>query len=499
MPDYYTRLEITCNATSREIKKAYMRLALITHPDKTPGNAEKFKLIHEAYTHLIDPRKRRIYDDSINPMPHPAPFTQEYLRFCLAEHPHQYDHYNFINHLYSLKSGDRLTPGQMIENKDYLWEQLNHVANRIEREINILLPKNSKPIGALKNRINTLTENSRKIGAVSLILCSSEKRKKLYDLTLNIEHSDEMKQLALLIGGRENLIKHVQKQPEINSSCAIFPLREVNLLTPDNFNLLIRSEGNELLCLSIAVADLLKVNLLTQENFNLLLQNKKYIAKIEYAFGRLMLVGLLNQKYFDILVHTGKSARTIASSLETLQLMGFLNEASLHTIIHKIPDAYIWKPLLIMEQEGLLTKAHSAVVLWKGPNELIELNYHIEQMLAHGLFLLSCDVEKAKVALLLALELKKDLKNFFEQPSEEQEVMKEQFNLYFLHKIHSKDSEMSLHRAFWKVLVANILIAFTGIGLVALGINYAFNGGCFFSQTKREQLIKSIENASFAM
>lgn len=62
--DYYDILEIEQNSSSEEIKKAYKRLAVKYHPDKnhSPGAAEKFKEISEAYQVLSNPDKKRHYD-----------------------------------------------------------------------------------------------------------------------------------------------------------------------------------------------------------------------------------------------------------------------------------------------------------------------------------------------------------------------------------------------------------------------------------------------------
>ena len=63
--DYYQILDISRNASDEEIKKTYRRLALKCHPDRNPGDShaeEKFKEISEAYGVLIDPEKRRRYD-----------------------------------------------------------------------------------------------------------------------------------------------------------------------------------------------------------------------------------------------------------------------------------------------------------------------------------------------------------------------------------------------------------------------------------------------------
>jgi hypothetical protein len=47
-------------------------------------------------------------------------------------------------------------------------------------------------------------------------------------------------------------------------------------------------------------------------------------------------------------------------------------------------------------------------------------------------------------------------------------------------KIDLKDGQMSIHREYWKVIIANVFTAFTGLGLFAIGINYLVNGRVFF-------------------
>ena len=64
--DYYDILGVTKKASSSEIKKAYRKLAMKYHPDKTKGNINfenKFKKISEAYAVLSDKEKRKQYDD----------------------------------------------------------------------------------------------------------------------------------------------------------------------------------------------------------------------------------------------------------------------------------------------------------------------------------------------------------------------------------------------------------------------------------------------------
>jgi molecular chaperone DnaJ len=63
--DYYDILGVPVQASSDDIKKAYRQAALKHHPDRNPGNREaedRFKLAAEAYSVLIDPDKRSLYD-----------------------------------------------------------------------------------------------------------------------------------------------------------------------------------------------------------------------------------------------------------------------------------------------------------------------------------------------------------------------------------------------------------------------------------------------------
>ena len=65
--DFYKELGVSSEATDKEIKSAYRKLASELHPDKNPNNpaaAERFKAVSEAHSVLSDAAKRKEYDET---------------------------------------------------------------------------------------------------------------------------------------------------------------------------------------------------------------------------------------------------------------------------------------------------------------------------------------------------------------------------------------------------------------------------------------------------
>src|ERR1044072_6604604 len=63
--DHYKVFGVVKNASQDELKKAYRKLAVKSHPDKNAGDKkaeEKFKEVTEANEVLSDPEKRKKYD-----------------------------------------------------------------------------------------------------------------------------------------------------------------------------------------------------------------------------------------------------------------------------------------------------------------------------------------------------------------------------------------------------------------------------------------------------
>ncbi len=64
--DFYSTLGVARDATDRQIKAAYRKLARQLHPDVNPGDdsaAERFKRVNEAHDVLNDAKKRKDYDE----------------------------------------------------------------------------------------------------------------------------------------------------------------------------------------------------------------------------------------------------------------------------------------------------------------------------------------------------------------------------------------------------------------------------------------------------
>src|SRR3989440_9277924 len=63
--DYYEVLGVGRQASPDDLKKAFRKIAMDSHPDRNPDDAAaaaRFKEASEAYTVLSDPSRRRSYD-----------------------------------------------------------------------------------------------------------------------------------------------------------------------------------------------------------------------------------------------------------------------------------------------------------------------------------------------------------------------------------------------------------------------------------------------------
>ncbi|MBY0542720.1 MAG: J domain-containing protein [Sphingobacteriaceae bacterium] len=509
---YYQYLGVEPKATQEEIKIVYKSLILISHPDKVPHQQAQFLAIQEAYEVLSDPERRKTYDeqlarglDTLDNLEPNIPINRPYR---LLANPHALNHYEFTNHLFKVTSDhtEYLIPGQAISSwdKSRLWHQLHAVAH----ELNVKrkqLTQNPKRTKKEQVRVDLLFNNEDKIGQITSILTTDGQAKLLYDLALGSEvvpFTDEMKEMEQLIGGRERLATYVKTYPDIPGDLAIFSLREAGCLNPANFAHLMTCQSHfEFSDISFVTNELLEAKLLDQPNFERIMAHKTTIGTLFKGMLDLKMAGLLDQESFEELVHHGNNAETVGSTWRWLHEDNLLNETNRQMIVKLAEkginiNRLIVDSLIRLEEEKGFTPKDGLILQWTGKGEDLQaLCLRIDEMFAYGIFLLSSDADKAQTVFLLALELKKSLKTFFEKPLEEQVRSQIQFKREFRQLLRSQNGAMEEHRAYWKVIVANIAIALTGVGLFALGAHYLYSGQCFFAQTQREQLRDAIEQS----
>jgi hypothetical protein len=121
----------------------------------------------------------------------------------------------------------------------------------------------------------------------------------------------------------------------------------------------------------------------------------------------------------------------------------------------------------------------------------------IVEMKNYGCNMSNQDTHKAKLVGDLAKELMWDALMYYTKPSSDSDA---NFKTEFKKKLHRLDSEMSRYRVNWDTIKLNILVALTGIGLLAIAVKlvYSYTQGraLFFGQkatTDGEQKIAAIE------
>ena len=490
MANWYTTLGVEANASVKEIKEAYRRLAKTCHPDKVAGKEALFLLIQEAYEVLSDPVRRREYDNA-SATPSSRPKSPKAVRFKLMPHPSQYNYYDYLNTLLQLHGDNCLIPGQQITESCGLEEKLDYIANVLFSE-ELRLDCRSIPLSAEQQaQKQIVSSNLEKIRACRYVLCRDYDKKKLYDLSLGVESSAELQEIARLLGGIPKLKHYIEISPNMDSAPSVFILYQAQLLTPANFNRLAQGRENQFNwaeCITI----LSDSGLLTQKRFNALTKDVR-AGSISFALYNFKNLDLLTERYVDTLLAAGKNISTVSYALQEVHTLGLLNELNFQMVINTLYRSEVWRVLMHVSIMHYVTKDHSEALHWSGPSQVQDLCHQLDKMVAHGLYLMNCSPSEGIRTMMLALDLKTALKQFVEQTPQQQHLNQERFKRTFFTKLHSADEHMAVHRQQWKVILANILIALTGIGLLALGVNAVRHRSCFFALTKRQQCIKAIE------
>ena len=92
MYELYTILNLSYPSNSKDIKKSFIKLAKIYHPDKFEGDDVMFKKVRDAFDILSNIEKKKIYDKKQYNLQ-----NEKYLK--VAEYIFQYSFSYFIYNL----------------------------------------------------------------------------------------------------------------------------------------------------------------------------------------------------------------------------------------------------------------------------------------------------------------------------------------------------------------------------------------------------------------
>ncbi|CEG58548.1 hypothetical protein [Legionella fallonii] len=122
----------------------------------------------------------------------------------------------------------------------------------------------------------------------------------------------------------------------------------------------------------------------------------------------------------------------------------------------------------------------------------------IQNMKRHGKTLSLSGSVHGEMVTVLAKKLKKLTQDFItkNENKERHEIDFSDFKNNFIKQLHSKDPEMAVHRQWWKVVTANILLALTGVGALFIVVRSLAQGkpSFFFDKTQREKNIIDVDS-----
>lgn len=129
---------------------------------------------------------------------------------------------------------------------------------------------------------------------------------------------------------------------------------------------------------------------------------------------------------------------------------------------------------------------------WRAPRELSLLIKRLEEMHHYGQRLKDSAPAKSDAVISLAVKLYDDLKNHYQSDSHLVRKAHKDFEFNFKQTLHSQDDMMDEHRKYWKVVVANIALALTVIGALAVGISLLVRGHGFFNETQSQRMVTDL-------
>lgn len=507
MKDYYAVLGVPRDATSEEIKTAYRQMMLQHHPDRAGGSHERSSELNVAYEELSDKFKRQAHDYDLSGKPLMGlslDFRQLNIVYRFVPNPDQYNHYDFWNLMFARDERFHITP----QTSDHARWFLAHLALFIMGEIqtqycdDMAINTYRKKLPAHEFKVLARANHYKLIDLRrALFEIGSEAKKELYDHYLGETLTDEaLTALIETMGGAQALAEAIAVNPSVEFYYPFSVLAQHQLLTPKLAKTLLQVSNEpiypELLnaCgkanfpeirlsdFHSMFVDLAKQGLLNVQTIDLLIRHRQKIDSFGPAIGILGDNKVLTQETLEFLISLPQKAHYTAHMWTEFLEADLWNDDLWQAIKQQRIWGSIYHQLREMTEDGIITDEARQAVKWQGPEVLRPLNRQVHELLIHGAHLLHLHQhQKGKTVFQLALELKIEIKAFWQQPLAERKANFDAFKQRIADKLAANTPTLAFHRDPWFVIKANILTALTGIGLLLMGMNYALTGQfCLF-------------------
>ena len=247
------------------------------------------------------------------------------------------------------------------------------------------------------------------------------------------------------------------------------------------------------------------VDLLTQANFNLLIENFDHIESINTALDWLKEDGLLNQKSFLSCLELGRDAASFVGYKSDILSTGFYNDEIFNTLTTKELIHSSIYPLILIRRQNKYDENFKIAFQTEISDTTQPLEHAINQLFIHGLLIGRSETwdstyreqaeEKTKFCVCLAIELKKELYDFWQLSEAERAEAFNKFKASFTNKLHVYDEKLSKHRHAYAVLIEDILTAIYNLRKIFISENHAQTTKLHFFKTASIKKVDQIEKA----
>jgi hypothetical protein len=418
----------------------------------------------------------------------------------------------------------------------FMRNKLSHISRRLQGELrtfevdNGVLTRWYVPSDTIK-QYRLFQDNLEKLHCVLHLLQKPPHDKRaLYDYSLGLKELENTTLVELVehMGGLIILKKMIAFMPDMDFMNYLETLNKAQILTPENIERTIACVDHSVTpwisdfyeqklgfshtsfykstyfsALDDATKALQAVDLLTQANFNLLLENFDSIESINTALDWLERDSLLNQESFLYCLELGHDAASFVGYKSDILSTGFYNDEIFNTLTTKELINSSTYPLILIRRQSKYNESFKIAFQTEISDTTQPLEHAINQLFIHGLLIGRSETwdstyreqaeEKTKLCVCLAIELKKELYDFWQLSEAERVEAFDAFKESFVNKLHVHDEELSEHRNIYSVLIENILTAIYDLRKIFISENSAQTSKLHFFKTASIKKAEQIE------